>query len=308
MPERITVLGAGVSGLTSGIVLAEAGHEVTILAAEVTDTTSHAAAAIWLPYHVASEHVDAWALETRDVLTGLAKQPGTGVSLIDFDVFDEDPPRCIAGECRPIEGGFRARVPLADTSRYLPYLRSRFERAGGRVEIREVGQQDIAGLDGDLIVNCTGFGARDLFGDEELHPGYGISLVTARPPIDRAIAAARDPESLMYVIPRTDDCILGGYDRPVAPPESEVAAILARCRAAVPEISGKVRAVRRGIRPVRHAVRLELAAFEGRTIVHNYGHGGAGFTVSWGCAREVLKFIPRADAGSPDARATERGS
>jgi D-amino-acid oxidase len=103
----------------------------------------------------------------------------------------------------------------------------------------------------------------------------------------------------MYVIPRTDDCILGGYDRPVAAPDSEVAAIVERCRAAVPEISGEVRAVRRGIRPVRHAVRLELATFEGRTIVHNYGHGGAGFTVSWGCGREVGRKVKTARANAP---------
>jgi len=296
----ITVLGAGVSGLTTGVVLAESGQDVTILAADVTNTTSDAAAAIWLPYHIASDHVDAWALETREVLTRLAGDRDTGVSLIELDVFDEDPPRCIASECDPIDrGGFRVRVPLADTTRYLPYLRSRFERAGGRVEVRAVGREEIAGLEGDLIVNCTGFGARALFGDEELHPGYGISIVTARPPIDRAVAAARNPESLMYVIPRTGDCILGGYDRPVAPPEREVEAIIARCRAAVPEISGEVRMVRHGIRPVRAAVRLELATFEGRTIVHNYGHGGAGFTVSWGCAGEVGRVVKTARANAP---------
>lgn len=313
MRDRITILGAGVSGLTTGVVLAEAGHRVTILAANVANTTSHAAAAIWLPYHVVSDRLDAWALETREVLTALAPDPATGVSLIDFDVYDEERPRCIAGECLPLGGGgFRVRVPLADTTRYLPYLRSRFERAGGRVEVREVRREDLAAIDGDFIVNCTGFGARALFGDEELTPGYGISIVIDRPATgrasDRAVAAASDPDSLMYVIPRRDDCILGGYDQPAEPPETEVEAILARCRAAVPEISGEVRAVRRGIRPVRHAVRLELATFAGRTIVHNYGHGGAGFTVSWGCAGEVLKFMPRADAGSPGARTTERGS
>lgn len=275
----VTILGAGVSGLTTGVVLAEAGHRVTILAADVVNTTSHAAAAIWLPYHVASDRLDAWALETREVLTMLAGDPVTGVSLIDFELLDD---------------GQVLRVPLADTTRYLPYLRSRFERAGGTVEVREVRREDLGGLDGDLIVNCTGFGARALFGDEELHPGYGISIAVDRPatdrPNDRAIAAASDPESLMYVIPRRDDYILGGYDRAVEPPETEVEAIIARCRAAVPELSGKVRAVRRGIRPVRYAVRLELATFAGRTIVHNYGHGGAGFTVSWGCAGEVLSL------------------
>lgn len=294
----ITLLGAGVSGLTTGVVLAEDGHEVTILAADVTSTTSHAAAAIWLPYHIASDHVDAWALTTRDILTELAKDPKTGVSLIDFDVFGEARPRCIEDECRPIEGGgYRVRVPLTDTTRYLPYLRARFERAGGRVEVREVRRDEIANLQGELIVNCTGFGARELFGDEELQPGYGIAVVVPRPEIDYAIVTARDPESLMYVIPRTDDCILGGYDQPVVPEVSEVEAIVARCRAAVPEVSGNVLAVKHGIRPVRPAVRLELATLAGRTVVHNYGHGGSGFTVSWGCAEEVRRL-----AGPPPAR------
>ncbi len=73
MPDRITILGAGVSGLTTGVLLAEEGFEVTIVAADATNTTSAAAAAIWLPYHIASEHVDAWALTTRDVLTELAR-------------------------------------------------------------------------------------------------------------------------------------------------------------------------------------------------------------------------------------------
>jgi D-amino-acid oxidase len=292
MSSRITILGAGVSGLTTGVVLAEGGHDVTILAADVANTTSHAAAAIWLPYHIASENVDDWALTTRDVLTKLGDEPGTGVSLIDFDVFDEERPRCIEDECRPIAGGgFRVCVPLTDTTLYLPYLRARLERAGGRVEVREVRREEIAELPGDLIVNCTGFGARELFGDEELQPGYGIAVVVPRPEIDRAIVTARDPESLMYVIPRTNDCILGGYDRPVVPEVADVDAIVARCRAAVPEISGHVLAVRRGIRPVRAAVRLELARVDGRVVVHNYGHGGAGFTVSWGCAGEVARMV-----------------
>ena len=284
MPDRITILGGGVSGLTTGVVLAENGYEVTILAAEVANTTSHAAAAIWLPYHVASEHVERWASRTREILTGLAGDSETGVTLIDFELLGEQVLR---------------RVPLADTTRYLPYLRSRFERAGGRLEVREVRPEDLAGLDGDLIVNCTGFGARALFGDEDVQPGYGIAITTSRPPIGRAVAAASDPESLMYVIPRTNDCILGGYDRPVAPPEGEVEAILARCRAAVPEISTEVRAIRHGIRPVRHAVRLELVSVDGRQIVHNYGHGGAGFTVSWGCAEEVGRVVKTARTNAP---------
>ena len=294
---RFTVLGAGVSGLTTAVVLAEEGHDVTILAADVANTTSHAAAAIWLPYHIASDRVDDWALTTRDALVKLAGEPGTGVSMIDFDVYDEEPPRCIEGECRPLaNGGFRVNVPLADTTRYLPYLRARF---GGRVEGRDVRREDLAELDGDLIVNCTGFGARALFGDEELQPGHGVSVATDRPPIERAVCTTRDPRSLMYVIPRKNDCILGGYDQPVPPGDGDIAAIIARCRAAVPELSGEVRAVRRGIRPLRPSVRLELATVDGRTVIHNYGHGGAGFTVSWGCAGEVGRMVKTARVNAP---------
>jgi D-amino-acid oxidase len=54
-----------------------------------------------------------------------------------------------------------------------------------------------------------------------------------------------------------------------------------------PEIAGaRVLEHRVGLRPVRHAVRLERAVLpNGRVLVHNYGHGGAGVTVAWGCAR-----------------------
>jgi len=297
---RIAIIGAGVSGLTCGVVLAEAGHDVTIFAKEIENTTSHAAAAIWFPYHIASPHVDAWANATRGAFIALTGTRDAGVSMIDFDV-----------------NGERSRVPLIDTTRYLPYLRRRF---GGRVEQCEVscsgGVVRASGaLSGarrrraphelthehDVIVNCAGFGARELFGDEELTPGYGIAVVTDKPRLDRAIVT---DEPLMYVIPRTDDCILGGYDSNVPPPESEVAAIIERCRAAVPELSGRVLAVKHGIRPVRPSVRLELTSFEGTPLIHNYGHGGAGFTVSWGCAWEVEKLVSGAAGSQPAERET----
>jgi D-amino-acid oxidase len=38
-----------------------------------------------------------------------------------------------------------------------------------------------------------------------------------------------------------------------------------------------------GLRPGRTAVRLERMG----NIIHNYGHGGGGYTVAWGCASEV---------------------
>ncbi|HUP62771.1 MAG TPA: FAD-dependent oxidoreductase [Thermoanaerobaculia bacterium] len=267
---RIAIIGAGVSGLTCGVVLSEAGHEVTIFAKEIEDTTSHAAAAIWFPYHIASEHAERWAEETRGALIALTGEPGAGVSMIDFDV-----------------NGETFRVPLMDTTRYLPYLR---RRVRGDVVQRELTREMLERFarDHDVIVNCAGFGARELFGDDELVPGYGIAVIADRPAIERAVVT---DEPLMYVIPRTGDCILGGYDSPLAPPESEVDAIVARCRAAVPAVNGQIRGVKQGIRPVRPSVRLERTELSGTPLIHNYGHGGAGFTVSWGCAWEVGRMV-----------------
>ena len=48
-----------------------------------------------------------------------------------------------------------------------------------------------------------------------------------------------------------------------------------------------------GLRPARESVRLEAEKFDNRTVVHNYGHGGAGFTLGWGCAQDVVSIVEK---------------
>lgn len=258
--KRIAVVGAGVSGLTTAIVLREAGHDVAIQAREIDGTTSEAAAAIWFPYHIASPHAEAWASATRAILEQLAHDPATGVTLVDFEIRD-------TGEV--------LHVPLMDVNLYLPYLRKRF---GGDIVLRAIASFDE--VDAELVVNCTGFDSRALCEDSDMQPGYGVAVVVD--PLPGARAFVRMADQLTYVIPRQHDCVLGGYDKPEPPSEDEADAIVARC-----EATATIRAVKYGTRPVRSAVRLER---EGR-VIHNYGHGGAGFTVSWGCARRVLELV-----------------
>ena len=81
---RITVVGAGISGLTTALTLEERGHEVRIIAAHPgADTPSAVAGAVWVPYRAGPPaRVAAWAARTRAWLEGLAEEPATGVDVL----------------------------------------------------------------------------------------------------------------------------------------------------------------------------------------------------------------------------------
>src|SRR5438105_3513598 len=86
MPKSVAIIGAGVSGLTCGVLFAERGFPVKIFAEQIgTETTSGAAGALWFPYD--AKHADKvipWALATYKVLVDLAKDARTGVSMIEL--------------------------------------------------------------------------------------------------------------------------------------------------------------------------------------------------------------------------------
>jgi D-amino-acid oxidase len=100
-----------------------------------------------------------------------------------------------------------------------------------------------------------------------------------------------------YVVPRSHDIVVGGTDADGAweprPDPYTANEIIERASALVPEIArAKVLAHRVGLRPARPTVRLGAEMTPaGGTIVHCYGHGGAGVTASWGCADDVLALV-----------------
>ena len=274
---KISIAGAGVAGLTCGVVLAEKGYDVTIVASEI-GVASRAAAAIWFPYDCAPEkRVSAWALVTFRRLLELAREHDSGVSLVEFRCLDVPLPEWISA---------LGKLPLMETPKYLDYLRKRFRgdlRLG--VTLRSLDE-----LAGDVVVNCSGVGARMLANDEEVEPHRGQVLVVDK--LDLPAALVHET-SLAYAIPRANDCILGGTNDESAdlePKAEDTAKILAICREYL-GVAGRVREVKVGLRPFRRSgVRLEA---EGR-VIHNYGHGGSGFTVSWGCAEEVATLCAHA--------------
>ena len=314
MPTDTLVLGAGVIGLTTALRLQEAGLAPRIVTKALPPTTTSAvAAAMWYPYKAYPEaKVLPWSRRTLDVCYDLRDEPAAGVSITTMiDVFDRPmhEPWWKAAvrtfrRARPDElpegyvDGFVAEVPLIETPIHLRYLLERFEAGGGIVDVRPEGVADLAEVarPGRLIVNCTGLGARALVGDEALYPIRGQIVRVANPGLDRCIADDLGPRAISYVIPRRHDVVLGGtaqeHDWNEHPDDATTDQILANAAALEPRIAGAdALEVRVGLRPGRPAVRLEREPGpNGSTVVHNYGHGGSGFTLAWGCAEEVVRL------------------
>lgn len=329
MKHRVAIVGAGVSGLTCGAVFAERGHGTTIFAREIgQQTTSAVAAALWFPYDVEpADKAIPWALETFRTLTDLARDPSSGVSMIELRQFSrteeiEIPDWAVplgarrlsavaTALCRRADGsrekrldtarrlqnfrsGFSLRVPLMDTTIYLDYLANRFLKANGQTT-ESVCFEKLEDVDPkyDLVIHCAGIGARELVHDAALEPHRGQVAIVPRIK-DLPCAVVCDDAPLMYAIPRRNDCVFGGTNDlsdDLAVNSATTARIVAECSRTLEIEKPNVLTERVGLRPFRKSgVRIERARLhDGRTVVHNYGHGGAGFTLSWGCAAEVLQ-------------------
>jgi D-amino-acid oxidase len=313
MKQRVAIVGAGVSGLTCGVLFAENGFETSILAEEIGDeTNSAAAAAIWYPYDVGSgAEIVPWALVSYRRFLELGRQPETGVSLTELRVFSRlgpiSPPgwsqsfdaRSLAkSEIPPaFASGFSIHVPLIETGKYLEYLTNRLTSAEGSISVgMHFNELEEIHPGFDLIVNCSGIGARELVPDREMEPHRGQVAIVEK--FDLPYAVVCDDPPLMYAIPRPNDCVLGGTndiseDR--VADRRTTAQIISECERVLLRSAPPILRERVGLRPARSGgVRVTAEKMrDGRTVIHNYGHGGSGFTLSWGCAHRVLDLATR---------------
>ena len=305
-------MGAGVIGLSTAIRLAEAGIAVTVVAAEPPErTTSYAAGAIVGPVFMVGDDRDTERERASyDEFTRLAGEPGTGVQIstgrfaAGLDGTGPPPIQAPAEITRlgaddlpePYTSGFQASIPAVDMPVYLDYLRQRFERGGGRVEIRRLRSLADAVALASLVVNCTGVGARDFVPDPTVRAVRGQHVIVENPGIDMFFIEAPFGPSWVGYFPYREHVVLGGVamdDDWRLEPDPEVAAqIVQRCAAVEPRLrAARVIGHRVGLRPVRPTVRLELEERDGARIVHNYGHGGTGVAMSWGCAAEAARLV-----------------
>lgn len=303
------MIGAGVNGLSSGIRLLENGWKVTIWASEFSpNTTSDVAAALWYPFLSAPvEKTDRWGSDTYSVLEHLSLLPDTGVAMTPtheyFRETQADP------SWKEVVQNFERRTgnlpegyvecfsfvtPVIEMPIYLRWLRQQYDSLGGALQKRTVSSFDDFPDIFNAVVNCTGLDSGVLLNDGEVYPVRGqiirVKSSLAEMHLDQQI------ETLAYIVPRSEDVVLGGVAQQgnwnLNLSDEDHDSILEKCGSIIPELkNAEVIEDLVALRPGRTVVRLEREILGKHPVVHNYGHGGSGVTLSWGCADEVVELV-----------------
>lgn len=330
MSQRVLVIGAGIVGLTCAVRLAEAGYDTHVLAADLPpETTSAAAGALWMPHLTASWDVVApWAritLETyradshTDVgvswrrgllltadgrnavasppewtalLAGSAQLPATAHTA--RAPHPPAPPAQRSDGMGPWDGAWAITLPVIHPLTYLRALGARLSEAGGTITRMNLSALPAHGI----VINATGFRARYLVGDSAVRPMRGQTVLVRNPGMQGWWCADQGVHP-RYVIARGEHCLLGGtHELDTVDPTPDPRAgqdILADIAAIDSRFVGiQPLRMRAGIRPARELPRVEVERDDERLVVHCYGHGGAGWTLAWGTAADVVALVEHA--------------
>ena len=338
--RRVVVVGGGVVGLSCAL---ELSHEfdVTVVAEQMgVLSDSRKATAIWHVYLVPeTPEVLRWAQRSLELLCEIAEHsPDAGVELVEgvelfrkgspsipswshipklFELLTEDDiarynrvsdgssnhADCVLLREWPIKWGYKIKAPAANMESYLTWLEKNVRARGVELVERRINGLDEVAKGCSFVVNCAGFGARELTGDTAFIPYKGQYFVlrgTGETP--RTYVGDDDhPRGMAYAIPRLGEVMVGGCA------EEGVEDLnltldwddtISRASLYYPWLRGRSRADQArppvvGIRPCRAGgVRLEVDLnTQPVPVVHNYGHGGSGFSLSWGCAEAVRELL-----------------
>lgn len=333
--RTITVVGAGVIGLTSALRLRETGADVDVVSSRDVPMVSLAACAFWLPAWVPGR--------TADMLGGTVDrsivEPSwraiaehlheygavAGIRAVTNKEYleegQEDPPDWLQALLAPSEireadltcdGRVYKRKwtfdsVVVDMTIHLPWLHERAEAAGITFRDERLTTIDAPARQRsvDLIVNCSGLSSRHLVGDTALAPVRGHLLHFDADP-ERIASMEAVAINEYYLIPRIDDVVVGGLLREEVDPDRIIATesredealvlskvdVLSRMAGAgSPTILRRNGRSSVGLRPRRRGgMRLETDRAWAAPVVHNYGHGGGGVTLAWGCADRVVEL------------------
>lgn len=313
-PLNVTIIGAGVIGLSTAHELASHGHKVRVISdQEPLESVSAVSAAIWFPYHSEnSAAADVLLARTLARFQALSLIPETGVDLrFGMDIerradADRSWTKHVA-DAQVVDASLlpagalsatSATLPVITMPTYLSWLQNQCLRLGVSFESRTVTSIGELSGEADAVVLAAGLRGGELLGDDEsVYPIRGqVIRLSNDVGLHDWLSDDDHPEGVSYIIPRRDDIIVGGtdvdYDTNLEVDEQTATDMLKRAISLVPPLAQcEVLEHKVGLRPARETIRLERVSGQDTTVIAAYGHGGGGVTLSWGTAQRVLELL-----------------
>ncbi|XP_067679182.1 D-aspartate oxidase-like [Haliotis asinina] len=325
MVLKICVIGAGIIGLSSAIQIQErvGQGDITVVADKFSpETTGDGSGGFWKPHMLGETPISdlrRWSETTWKHLIAIAMSPVaaqaeaymvSGYSLSSRSQYQEEwwkdlvlgyrhiTPRELQMFPDAKSGVFFTSVQI-NVVAYMDFLLRRFQKNGGKIQRKAITSIDELAPDYDVVVNCCGVRARHLLDDFEVTPVRG-HLTRVQAPWVKHFVLRLDPGEEAFVLPGVMTTVLGGADEvgnwSIEVKDEDKGAVWRRCCQLVPSLqNAQVDHHWVGLRPSRSRVRLETkhVTVHGRKVpvIHNYGHGGSGVTLHWGCAAEVAELI-----------------
>ncbi|XP_022107139.1 D-aspartate oxidase-like isoform X3 [Acanthaster planci] len=326
MVHKVCVVGAGIIGLSTAYIIQDKipDVEVTIIADRFSpDTTGDGTGGLWMPYlagNTPMELIQKWGKDTWDYLIKILRSPeadAAGVSIHSGHIIYEKKPEqdpfwkdmvfhfkhCTQHELDALFPGYPCGVHVTMMFclclRYLPWLMERYKAIGGKTMKQTLSSlSEISDLY-DVIVACPGVRARHLLDDKEVYPIRG-QIVTMKSLWKNFCALMGERSSDRHILPGAEYIHCGGtaqvndWNEESDPEDAK--RIIERCTKLVPSLkSAEVVGTWAGLRPGRSSVRLEkedkMIAGKMKKVVYNYGHGGSGITLHWGCALDATELV-----------------
>ncbi|WP_181692383.1 FAD-dependent oxidoreductase [Natronomonas sp. LN261] len=336
---QYTIIGGGVQGLSTGILLQYIGHDTKIVSdtfayVDGSDTptvaTNYAAASVY-PVQIESAYSEDELIELAESTfepfyqtDGIPVRKHTHYYLYEEPRAEPIPARMEVQDIAAYEGnapsrpgrrvrdGYACKEYFVEMPEYVPLLYAAYEALGGETERRTLAAGEVDELPGEAVFNCSGYGSRVLFGDDSMTAIKGHILEVpydgdAPLPFSYTYTPA-EYGHYVYMYPRKESVLFGGSylrgdivdgewrgETPETPTTIDGETIPERLYTVNEAITSEYVDVNRadvsvkyGYRPYRAAgMRVEA---EG-DIVHNYGHGGSGVSMSWWSALEAVGYV-----------------
>lgn len=203
------------------------------------------------------------------------------------------------------KSGYFYTTVYAECVKFIPSMMQRIRQLGGQIEQGKVESLTSLYSNFDVVINCTGLGSRKLVPSDPT-PVFPIRGQVVRVKANWVKHMILSPDSGNYIIPNGDEIILGGTkqenDEHPNPRQKDRDHILNGCYSLIPSLKNAEQVTEWvGFRPGRVKPRIELEYIRvdssNKTlrrpgvVIHNYGHGGSGVTLFWGCALQVRKLL-----------------